>query len=138
MGYTLDSKPYVTINGNTTMKLPEDGTHSIELHSILCNGEFIKSKNVTFSISTNSITEPSSPAPNLDWIFPLIFLGLIGITSLITIITLVNRRKIIKKIYKEKTPVEVEPEVSSMCPYCHTEIDLNSNYCPYCSSKIKG
>lgn len=138
IGYTLDGQSNININGNTVIKMPDIGDHYIQVFGNDSIGNIHESEITFFRIGGSS---PNISPPNpfaFDWIFISVLVGIIGIASLMLIFLLVNRRRTIRMIPKEESPVKTISEVVFACPYCHTEIDPKSNYCPYCSSKIKG
>jgi hypothetical protein len=140
-GYSLDNQINHFINGNTVIELPSVGSHSIQVFGNDSLGNNHESEITFFSIGdfTSNPSNPSPPNPFIfDWIFISVLMGIIGIASLMVIILLANRRRMIKMIPKKESPVKTISEAVFTCPYCHTEIDPKSNYCPYCSSKIKG
>jgi hypothetical protein len=65
MGYSLDSQPIISILGNTTIPLPQDGSHAIQVFGNDTFGENYQSKFAYFSIDVNPpIISIISPNPN--------------------------------------------------------------------------
>ena len=138
IGYSLDNQMNNSINGNTVIRFPSLGSHSIQVFGNDSLGNIHESEITCFSIGGSS-TNPFPQNPfNVDWIFLSVLMGIIGIASLMVILLLVYRRRMIKMIPKRESPIKTISEAVFTCPYCHTEIDPKSNYCPYCSSKING
>ena len=128
MGYSLYGQSNITINGDTVMKMPGIGEHSIQVFGSDSSGNIHESEIIFFSIGSSS-TFPSTPSPfSFDLIITSTLSVIIGITCLMIILLFITRRrKTIEIIPKEGPPINTNVDAFFPCPYCHTEIDPKSD-----------
>ncbi len=102
IGYSLDGNTNKTIFGTTTITLPENGKHTIQLFGTVSNGTLYQSDLIYFSVNTNL-----SGQPGLDIIFIpiIIILSTVGISG--TSYIIINYEKKKKVQIKSKRVKEV-------------------------------
>ena len=155
-GYSLDNLADITIYGNTTIPMPPNGIHNIQIFGINPNNHIYSSELKSFE---TDLEEPYISPNNGDNRFFIINLYIImgifiGIAVIIFTIIMKNRnlakvkteiiipssKSIEKKgdSKKQKKESSIERITLVHCPFCQMEIYSNQNFCNYCGGDIRG
>ncbi|MFX1390117.1 MAG: hypothetical protein ACFE9Z_08655 [Promethearchaeota archaeon] len=109
LGYSLDGQINKTISGNTTIPLPGNGTHSIQVFGNDTLGKNYNSDKIFFSVSTGS---PGSLGWDLFITFVYISLFAIILTILVLIVLILYLKKKKKqKSKKHEEEIEISPPI---------------------------
>ncbi len=139
MGYSLDGLTTKTIVGNTTLPLPTNGVHNIQVFGNDSLGTIYASEIQYFSINA---PPPYIPPDNSFIIIISVAVGALSIflgVLLILYVILSRNRKYEPHKFKEpkKPEIRAKPKHGYLiCPYCHNENDIKNNYCMYCGSSL--
>ena len=167
VGYSLDGQSNRTILGNTTIPMPENGFHYIQIFANDTFGTLYTSDIVYFTVAVESEAPIISDGGNggkggngTETDFTPFLITLVIILSIALIATFVyvkhlnNRKKAVKderhppKSKKEKKPKvkkqkkkkksrKIVEEGFISCPYCFNKTPSSAEYCSYCGTNLK-
>ncbi|MFX1376434.1 MAG: hypothetical protein ACFFA0_11515 [Promethearchaeota archaeon] len=107
IGYSLDGNPNRTILGNTSIPLPENGIHSIQIFGTHSNGTNYESDVRFFSVNINNVGRAELDIPVIPIIIVLSAVG-ISVPLSYIVINYEKKHQILKKI-KHKKEVGIKP-----------------------------
>jgi len=150
-GYSLDGQTNKTILGNTTIPMPADGLHNIQVFGNVSVGTMYDSGVSYFTII---IQDPPIPPPlplplppQIPYLIPMILTSIgVGIIAVLGITLIVSRRKKFSRtsstIITYKKP-QLEEKVATLrdqfnfCPICGTPINKTYKFCVNCGISLK-
>jgi len=144
IGYSLDGQWNRTILGNTTISMPNDGLHSVQVFGNDSIGNIYESEVRYFTVSSISSISPFNPFYLI--VIVLSILGLAGVATIFYILYTKRQRRV-KEIATEKKEIQkedVKPKAAKItqqlwliCSFCGVKLPVDMNYCTNCGKRIK-
>ncbi len=145
MGYSLDRQPNKTLLGDSTIVMPNDGIHSIQVFGNTSLGENHMSGIRYFTVTSLPVDGPDNTL--LIILILVSVLGLVGFISVIVALKSVRKpSEIIEtRETRPKKPKKKKPKILKtkwedqhfMCPFCQNTLPMRQKFCTYCGSDLQ-
>ncbi|NVM36601.1 MAG: TIR domain-containing protein [Candidatus Lokiarchaeota archaeon] len=145
VGYSLDGNETVTILGNTTISIPENGVYTIQVFGNDTLGNPHNSDLRYFTVDL--ITSPANThlVNKILLIITLTIIGccIIAVVVIAGVIVVRKRTVIFREVKKEKRSLRKAPSLieekplEMLCPECGNQIEPEVSVCIYCGNLIK-
>ncbi|MFX0041270.1 MAG: zinc ribbon domain-containing protein [Candidatus Hodarchaeota archaeon] len=143
IGYSLDGQANKTILGNTTIPIPPNGLHTIQIIGSIYGGFIYESDIIHFTINISEDQTPSNGSEDINYILIIALIAILSSMGIVVVAIIYTRvhvpsekpkpkKREIKKLKEEGISGEL-----INCPFCLTEIRVDQKFCTYCGSKIK-
>ena len=143
IGYSLDGQANKTILGNTTIPMPENGLHTIQIFGSISEGFIYESDIVYFTINISEDQTPPNGSEDINYLLVIILIGILSLIGIVVVGIIYSRvhlpsekPKSKRRKLKETKEKDISIELIH-CPFCHSEIIGGQKFCNYCGANLK-